>query len=266
VPFLLSSHGMVEPWLWNSQGSLIKLKKTMYWNFLAKKIFSKASVVHAITSLEADRLSKLLPGAKIEIIPNAIDVSMNNDFTSINPQRRILFLGRIEPKKGVDLLIHAFNSAKLSKEWILDIVGPVWSEVYLKYLKQLVVDYKLESNVIFHGPLFGIEKKRLINLAWILAAPSHSEVIGLVNLEAAINSLPSITTYQTGLNDWESGGGKLINPNIQELTQSLVEACSWDYLEQRQRGRASYNLVLKKYSWGVIAPRWLDLYSSILNL
>lgn len=98
------------------------------------------------------------------------------------------------------------------------------------------------------GPLFGEEKRNLIDTAWVLAAPSHSEVVGLVNLEAAARCLPTITTHQTGLHDWEPGDGLLVEPNVDALGQALEAACSWSEQEQRDRGMASRRLVQQRYS------------------
>lgn len=98
------------------------------------------------------------------------------------------------------------------------------------------------------GPLFGEEKRNLIDTEWVLAAPSHSEVVGLVNLEAAARCLPTITTHQTGLHDWEPGDGLLVEPNVDALGQALEAACSWSEQEQRDRGMASRRLVQQRYS------------------
>ena len=264
VPFVFTSHGMLEPWLWNQQGWSMNVKKRIYWATLARASICKASVVHAITPLEKQHLARLFPSKNIVVIPNAINVNLADDFKKVQRSKKILFLGRIEPKKGIDILLHAFKMAKLSKDWSVDIVGPVWSESYMALLESIVKNYDLTDRVLFHGPLFGEEKLKLIDSAWVLAAPSHSEVIGLVNLEASVRCLPTITTHETGLYDWEEGGGVLVAPTVDALKHALEIACSWDEQEQLERGAASRSLVLKRYSWNAVAPMWLSLYSSLI--
>lgn len=263
VPFVFTAHGMLEPWLWNQQGWKIRAKKWLYWSALAYPALSKARVIHAITPLEQKHLARLFPNNCIEVIPNAIDVSDEEDCPQVERGKTILFLGRIEPKKGVDVLLRAFARAKIGKEWSVDVVGPAWSESYLSGLKAIVNECGLGQRVRFRGPLFGEEKRKLIDTAWVLAAPSHSEVVGLVNLEAAARCLPTITTYQTGLHDWELGGGLLVEPNEDALGQALEAACSWSAQEQRDRGLASRRLVQQRYSWQVVMPMWTQLYSSL---
>lgn len=264
VPFVFTAHGMLEPWLWDQQGWRIRAKKLAYWSVLAYPALSKASVIHAITPLEQKHLARLFPNNRIEVIPNAIDVSDAEYCPQDERTKTILFLGRIEPKKGVDLLLRAFARAKISKEWSVDVVGPAWSQAYLSGLKVIVDECGLGGRVRFHGPLFGEVKCKLIDTAWVLAAPSHSEVVGLVNLEAAARCLPTITTHQTGLHDWEQGGGLLVEPNVDALGHALEAACSWSARERRDRGLVSRRLVLQRYSWQAVMPMWAQLYSSLL--
>lgn len=263
VPYVLSSHGMLEPWLWDQQGWLKSAKKRVYWSTLAYPAFCKASVIHAITHLEQKHLAQLFPNNRIEVIPNAIEVSDVEDYPQDERSKTILFLGRIDPKKGIDILLRAFARAKIGKDWSLDVVGPVWSEAYSSKLKEIIDEDGIGERVRFLGPKFGEEKRKLLDTAWVLATPSHSEAIGLVNLEAADRCLPVITTHQTGLHDWELGGGLLVEPNVDALIPALEAACSWNAREQHDRGMASRRLVLQRYSLQAVMPMWLQLYSSL---
>lgn len=265
TPFIFSAHGMLEPWLWDRQGFINYIKKKVYWYLFVKNTISRASVIHAITPLEANNLSKLFPSSHIEVIPNAVDVADIEELPKNPLSKRILFLGRIEPKKGVDVLLEAFSDADLESEWILEIVGPVWSENYYKQLCKIVDSRNMQARIFFLGPLFGLEKQQKIDSSWVLIAPSHSEVIGLVNLEASSRAVPSITTYQTGLYDWEDGGGILIEPNVNSLTKAIKIACSWTLEERIKKGILSHELVKVRYSWDVVIKQWINLYLSILS-
>jgi len=263
APFVVSAHGMLEPWLWSEQGLSILLKKRLYWAAMAYPALRHAAVVHAITPLEKIHLQALFPSSRIEVIPNAINVSDIPPCNSGKLGKRILFLGRLEPKKGLALLLLAFARAKIGKEWVLDVVGPMWSQAYFDELKSIVAEYGLGDRVHFHGALFGDEKIKLIESAWVMVVPSYSEVVGLVNLEAAASCLPTITTYQTGLDDWEDGGGLLVQPDRADLAHSLELACSWSERERTERGQSSWQLVRERYSWQSVLPQWYELYNSL---
>ena len=262
LPSIFTAHGMLVPWLWNQQGMAVRLKKTLFWHLLAAPSLRRCTVVHAITPMERDELRQLLPGNRIEVIPNAIEVGAPT-CSAGNRDQVVLFLGRIEPKKGVDILIRAFAAARLSGNWRLDIVGPSWSDSYLAALKALVREGGIESRVRFLGAVFGSEKETLLASAWVLAAPSHSEVVGLVNLEAGAHYLPSITTHQTGLWDWQEGGGLLVEPAVNDVADALQQAAAWSAAEREQRGEASRLLVERRYSWATVMPLWQELYYNI---
>lgn len=265
VPFVVTAHGMLEPWLWEQQGWRVRAKKQVYWTLLAYPALRSASVVHAITPLERQHLKALFPNNRIEVIPNAIDMDEVSEHGVVREERErlILFLGRIEPKKGVDVLLYAFSKAKIDPEWRVAIIGPVWTQSYQMKLERILAENNLTKRVSFVGPVFGEEKIRWLRKAWVMAVPSHSEVIGLVNLEAAAYRLPTITTHQTGLFDWESGGGLLIQPDVIEMKAALERACSWPESERMERGASSRGLVEQRYSWKAVLPMWMSLYESI---
>lgn len=261
IPFVFSSHGMLEPWLWMEQGRVNYYKKKLYWDYVIKNKLTEAELIHGITPLECDNLAQLFPKNKIVCIPNAVVFEdLEIDFFKKNRKNEILFLGRIEPKKGLHILLEAFSKSKLKSKWKLNIAGPVWNKTYNEKLINYVNSNNLSECVSFLGPVFGDEKERLLRNSWVMVTPSFSEAVGLVNLEGAARGLPSITTHDTGLYNWEEGGGKLINPEPSELKQILESVCSWTSEERFERGLASYNLARKFYSWDAVIPQWESLY------
>lgn len=263
IPFLVSAHGMLEPWLWSKQGLGKYLKKKLYWKTMAYPAFRDSAILHAITPLEKTHFQRLFPNKKIVVIPNAIEIPMLDSSSKLKIEKKILFLGRLEPKKGVHLLLEAFANSSIASDWTLNVVGPTWSDKYQKKLQGIVDHYKLNHRVKFLGPVFGIEKEKLLRESWVMVTPSYSEVVGLVNLEASANCLPTITTHQTGLYNWEQGGGQLIEPEINSVKLSLEQACQWNEEERRERGLASRELVKKHYSWAAVLPLWVELYNDI---
>jgi glycosyltransferase involved in cell wall biosynthesis len=266
VPFLLTSHGMLEPWLWTQQGKFTYFKKKFYWNYLIRSKLANARVVHGITPLECDNLKLLFPKKEIICIPNAIDTKdLDDEYFYQEKQNEILFLGRIEPKKGVHILLEAFANAKIGSEWKLNIAGPVWDDSYMGSLRSYVKSNDLSERVSFLGMVIGDEKIKLLKKSWVMVTPSFSEVVGLVNLEAASHGLPSITTHETGLYNWTKGGGVLISPNPEDLQQSLEYVCSWSMKERLDRGFSSFKLVDEHYSWKVVGPQWECLYNDLIK-
>jgi glycosyltransferase involved in cell wall biosynthesis len=255
IPFVLSPHGMYEPWLWEEG----KLKKKLYFNVVSRSAFAKARYIHAITPEEQKNLQKLFPKTEVVCIPNAIEIEEMVERKE--PSRPyFLFLGRLHPKKGLELLIDVFASLK-TLDFDLKIAGP--ENAYASQLKEKVKQLK-DSRIEFVGAVRGQEKKELFRNAHVFVAPSYSEVVGMVNLEAAMMGTPVITTHQTGLlQEWSRNGGILINPNREELRNAMVNASKWTNQERDTAGKKLREFVIKEYSWKVNKPKWEALYTSM---
>ena len=262
VPVLLSVHGMHEPGIWMQQGILKRTIKRMYWQLMLRPMLRKVNRLHTITPMEAETLQMEFPQVPQVLIPNAIDLRAIKR-PDIPIKRKIIFLGRLHPIKGVDMLLRAFANAKLNAEWRLDIIGPAFDPGYTRRLKGFVESADLQARVNFLGPVYGIEKYRHLAAAWVTVVPSYSEVVALVNLESAAVCTPSITTTTTGLHDWGESGGLLIKPELNPLVDALNKAASWTDNERRSRGRQAREFVSVHYSWQAIGPRWISTYENI---
>jgi len=259
IPFLLSVHGMYEPWLW-TKGTL---KKHFYFNFFAKKYFSKANAIHSITMDEKINLKELFPNTKLIEIPNLIEIPKSEEHLSINEDGKyFLYLGRLDEKKGIDLLIKSFS---LFKEKFILIIAGSYND-YKRKLESIVKSLDLNDKVQFRGFVKGNEKIELIKNSWILVAPSYSEVVGMVNLEAGSLKTPVITTFQTGIKkEWNENGGMLINPELKELETAMSKAASWTLKERNENGNKLHKFVLENYSWSNKMDTWIQIYETSLK-
>ena len=259
VPVLLSLHGMLEEWTWRQKGSVYYFAKRMYWRALLSPVFKLVDTVHVITRLEAETARHELGQISQVLIPNAMDFSKLPALAD-QPRRNFVFLGRLHPKKGVELLIKAFAQARLGDDWRLIIAGPDQDPAYGRRLLQLVRDLRLNDQIQLIGPVYGDGKYKLMSNAWAVVVPSFSEVIAMVNLESAAVCTPTITTRVTGLDDWDQGGGLLIDPREDQLTQALAKVASWSLAERMQNGENAHRFVRERYGWDAIAPKWLEAY------
>lgn len=273
IPTLLSPHGMLNRWHLRHIG-FKELRKLIYWRALAYPAFRHTSLIHAVTPRERDELATWLPGQRIQVIPNAIDLEAmdhlraNAGDESVPPvdEPYLLFLGRLHPVKGIDLLIEAFSQSiqGSKRKFRLLIAGPESDPAYAAKLRSLVRLLGVEQQVTFLGPVFEAQEKiSLYRHAWAFCAPSQTEVMGLVNLEAASVQLPVVTTHETGLWDWEAGGGVLVHPRVEELSRALEQVFSWSESERQDRGQKLQQLVERRYSWQAVGPQWLKLYAGL---
>lgn len=258
IPYVVTAHGMLEPWHLNDK----RLKKKIYLELFLNKIIRRSDVLHAITPFETENLYKLSGHKNIIEIPNFINYSALPDNLNYNPDEEyFLFLSRLHPKKGLDILIQAMNRID-NKSIKLKIVGT--ENAYSDTLKALVKQLSLEERIEFVGAVYGDEKYKLFANAKAFIAPSYSEAIGMVNLEASVCQTPVITTYITGISPlWNNNGGIMINTDVEELVAAINMASSWTQSERVERGLALRNFVIENYSWERKGYLWDDLYNSI---
>jgi glycosyltransferase involved in cell wall biosynthesis len=272
LPILLSPHGMLNSWHLRQAG-FKELRKLIYWRTVAYPAFRHIPLIHAVTPRERDELAPWFPSQSIRVIPNAIDLEAMDRLRPTGGEESsppmdepyLLFLGRLHPVKGIDLLIEAFAQSiqGIKRNFRLLIAGPESDPAYSAKLKSLVSLLRVEEKVTFLGPVVGPQKVSLYRHAWAFCAPSQTEVMGLVNLEAASVELPVVTTHETGLDGWEAGGGVLVHPHVEELSRALNKVFAWSNQERQDRGRKLRQLVERCYSWAAVGPQWLELYSAL---
>lgn len=259
IPNILTSHGMLSDFLMGQKS----LKKSIYKKFVLKKLLQKTQILHAITQYEKEILYKISGNKNIIEIPNLIDVNRSYANTiKYNPEEEyILYLGRFHNVKGIDLLVKAFETSN-PKNLKLYLVG--FKNEYSKSIEDYITSKKLNSRIILRDALIGKEKENIIKNAKALIYPSNSEVIGMVNLEAASLKTPVITTINTGIKkEWSNNGGKLIRPNISELVKTIDTIKNWSLEERLENGNQIFNFVEKEYSWQKKGKIWTDLYNTL---
>jgi len=258
IPYVVTPHGMLEPWHLKDK----KLKKKIYRALVLDKLLAKSKILHAITPFEKENLYKLSGHKTIFEIPNFLHYEKLPHNLAYNPEDEyLLFLSRIHPKKGLDILLQSM--AKINDKKIkLKIVGT--TNPYAEELKRMAKSLGIENRVEFVGGVFGNEKYKLFANAKVFIAPSYSEAIGMVNLEAAACNTPVITSFETGISpEWNNNGGIMIHPNTTALTEAMNQAIAWSDEERRQRGALLSDFVLSNYSWEKQGHLWNELYNAI---
>lgn len=258
IPYVITPHGMLEPWHLNDK----KLKKAIYRKLILDSILNNSNILHAITPIEKENLFQLTNHKNIVEIPNFIHYKDFPENLMYQPKEEyLLFLSRLHPKKGLDILVKSMSKID-NKKIKLKIVGTENS--YSESLKKLGQDLGIENRIEFVGSVYGDEKFRLFANAKVFIAPSYSEAIGMVNLEAAVCNTPVITSYNTGINpNWNTNGGIMIQPNIEVLTKAINESLSWSDDERIDRGKKLSNYVIENYSWEKKGTMWNELYNSL---
>jgi glycosyltransferase involved in cell wall biosynthesis len=186
------------------------------------------------------------------------------------PARRapyILFLSRLHPKKGLEVLIKAFVAAHKNQdfsEWRLVIAGD-GDRDYVNSLKQLVSSNSAHGIVSFIGWVSGDEKRDALRNASLLALPSSQENFGLCVLEALAEGVPVVVSSDVNLaNDIvDAGAGWISAIDVVSLQKTISEAMA-DEEQRLSRGLAG-KVFSRKFSWESVAEELEKMYLAIIR-
>ena len=187
-PFVFSVHGMLAP----SALQRSSWKKTVVGWLGQRASLEAATCVHATAASEYPDIRRLGLKQPVCVVPYGVDVP--ELISAPRPERKtLLFLGRVDPIKRVDVLIRAWREVESAfPEWDLVICGPD-SGGYLPQLQQLV-GMLGPARVAFVGPKYGEDKARLLSSSQLFVLPSYTENFGFVVAEALSAGVPAIVS------------------------------------------------------------------------
>jgi glycosyltransferase involved in cell wall biosynthesis len=257
IKIVLSPHGMLEPWILAHNPWKKKLALFLY----QRTAILRANYLLATAQMEQDNIVKLGFSNLISIIPNGIDLSEVKKEKSIYGTKKMVFLSRIHPKKGIELLLEAWRKSDTT-EWILEIAGNGETD-YIKTLTQSAQDLE---NVRFVGPQYGESKWDFLRSADVMVLPTYSENFGIVVAEALAVGVPVITTKGTPWKDLKTYQcGWWIELSVSNLKRSLEEVMQTPQYQIKTMGTNGQILVKDKYDIKAVAKNMRSLYQKILN-
>lgn len=257
IKVILSPHGMLEPWIMAQNSWKKRLGLFLY----QRKAIQRAKCLHTTAEMEALNIEYLGFKTPIHIIPNGIDLNDIKGMKKNYGTKKIVFLSRIHPKKGVELLLEAWRNSN-TNEWVLEIAGN-GDENYIENLSQSARDLK---NVNFVGAKYGQEKWDFLRSADVMILPTHSENFGIVVAESLAIGVPVVTTQGTPWEDLEIHEcGWWINLSVSNLENVIEKIISTPVHELEIMGQKGRKLVTEKYEIRSVACRINDLYKKTLD-
>jgi len=266
VPLVVTPHGMLDPWNMSNR----KWRKRFYLLWRMRKNLNRAAALHFATTIERDAVArlKLRPPALIE--PFGIDVHEFFDLPSpgtfraaypqLGDRRLIVFLGRLDYGKGLELLIPAF--AKVAgDDAALVIIGPDSNSGYRKTVEEMIDQHDLRDRTLLTGMLSGRDKLAALVDAYLLAHPSYHENFGLVVPEALACGCPVIVSDQVYLHPQitTAGVGSVVNVTVDSMANELQRWLNDPAIRNTFADRAR-SYALSTFNWDIIARNWAGHY------
>lgn len=271
VPYLITPHGMLSPW----NLSRSKWAKRLYLFFRLRRNLDRAAAIHYTCEVERDLVVPLKLKAPPLVERLGLDLS---EFRNLPPQGAfrarwpqlgqkpfVLFLGRIDYKKGLDILIPAFAAARLG-DTPLVIAGPD-RDGYEPTIRVLVAQHHLQDRVLFTGMLHGRDRLEAYVDAALFTLTSHQENFGITVIEAMACGCPVLISDQVNIHGEVtlSGGGEVIPTDVEITNRRLKWWIEADGPTRRAAGAKGQAFVRERYGWEINARDWKEHYQLLRN-
>jgi glycosyltransferase involved in cell wall biosynthesis len=219
-------------------------------------------ILHATSKEEKDISTLQIPKIRAEIIHNGVDIPIHwtSNKAYLSNKLRLLYLGRLDPKKGLENLIDAM--ALLDNPQITLSIYGSGNSGYTSKLQNKVKQAGLcDGRVKFNGHVEGEAKDAAFRNADILILPSHSENFGMAIAEALAHGVPVIASRNTPWNGLEMKKcGLWVDNSPKSLVDAINSIRKMDLAEMSQNGR---QWMKDEFSWDVIGNKIFNLYNEV---
>ncbi|PLK27031.1 glycosyltransferase [Novosphingobium sp. TH158] len=255
-PYIVSPHGMLDPWI-TARG---RWKKALARAGYERNSWSRAWALHGLTEAEAGDIAREAGRQDVLIIPNAGPPA--GDHPGELPPPVVAYLGRIHAKKNLVALVEGWSRASKPAGARLRIGG--WGDDADVAALQSAIAAS-DGSIEFLGALFGDDKRALIEGARFMVLPSHSEGLPMAMLEAWAAGRPTIMTTQCNLPEGFAAGAALDSGfDPAAIARAVETALALDAAQWRNMAEAALRLAAGPFSEQAVAARWGAAYAGAL--
>lgn len=272
VPYLIRPLGTLAPYGMRQR----RLLKALSFRLVERRTLARAAALHCTSEMESDEIRALGVATRTAVIPLGIDV---DPFTRARPgnwlaqraphlahRRILLFLSRIDPKKGLELVLDALAELRAGNAPQLALVVAGTGEpAYLRTLHQRAQRLAINESVLWAGHLEGAEKLQALAAAYAFVLPSWAENFGLAAVEALAAGVPVVITRHVGIQADVAAAqaGIIIERKASALTQALRGLLDQPELRAEMATNAR-RLAHDRFAQPIMTQRLLELYRSVL--
>jgi glycosyltransferase involved in cell wall biosynthesis len=269
TPYFVFPHGMLDPWF-RTAYPLKHAKKWIYWQLCERHVLHDAAAVF-FTCDEERRLARTTFQAyhcREQVVaygtsgpgPAALQQARawRDSMPDLNDRPFWLFLGRIHPKKGVELLLKAYGAhAAATNDPVpaLVVAGPCSDGSYRAELERIIATLPATCRVIWSGMLEGDQKWGALRSAEVFVLPSHQENFGIAVVEALAAGTPVLISRK--VNIWaeieQAGAGMADTDNVEGTLRLLNRWTETRMAERYKMRAAAAELFNQRYEIGRVA-------------
>ena len=271
IPYVVSLRGMLDDWSMDQSG----LRKRVFLAVGGRRYLEKAGAVHCTADAELEQSRKWFPRGTGVVVPNLIDLEpyaeppdqtlAQNAWPEINePSFTVLFLSRIQVKKGIEHLIDAV--AILQGDGRADvrvIVAGTGDDDYVAAMRARAETAGVEGRFTWAGHVGGDLKNSLYAACDVFALPTSQENFGFVFFESLASGTPVVTTdlVDTRHEIERSGGGVIIPQSAARFAEAIASFASGER-DGVAMGAAGRKWTLENLDTSRVAAEFEAVYES----
>jgi len=272
VPYLIRPHGSLDPYLTGRH----PVRKRIFTSLFLQRDLDHAAAIHFNTQEEMQLTESIGIKAPGVVVPGGINPSefshlpargsFSHKYPEVRDKKIVLFLSRINFKKGLDILARAFGEvAQKRKDVYLVLTGPD-NEGYATKVRAWLREEGALGRSLFTGMLSGQEKLAALRDSDIFVLSSYTENFGIAVVEAMACGLPVVISNR--VNIWrevnDAGAGIVTNCESHEVAEAIMRLLDNRNLRE-EMGKRGKKLVEEKYTWPELAKQITQVYEQILE-
>jgi glycosyltransferase involved in cell wall biosynthesis len=274
VPYVMRPLGLLNRWGMENRR---RWMKALSFRLLDRSALDHAAAIHYTSHAELDEAATLGLRARPVVVPLAIDCTAYSTLPSSQPffekfpevagKRVILFLSRLDPKKGLESLLDAFARIHLAKLNCMLVIGGNGDASYESHLREYAARLHLERHLIWAGFLSGDDKGAALAAADLFVLPSRSENFGIALVEALAAGKACITTEGVAVSeDMRERDAGLVIPvdDVTALAEAMKRMLTDDALRSRS-GMNAARLAADRFSLQAMGEALAALYATIVR-
>ncbi len=269
LPTLLFCRLLRKPVVWSPRGQLQRWEGSTrplfkrFWEIICNRLLNpRLSVLHVTSTNEADESHRRIARVRVEIVENGVEIPTETPDRLWTPvgTLRLLFIGRLDPKKGIENLLRAL---KQFDEKVSLIVCGTGDPDYASSLRMLAAELGLSARVKFAGQVEGEAKSRAFWNADTCVVPSHTENFAMVVAEALAYGVPVIASRGTPWKELvERQCGLWVENDPSSLANAVTEMRGRNLGQMGKNGRWWME---QSFSWASVAGRMHAVYSNLVS-
>ncbi len=269
TPYVVRPHGTLDPYLFRRH----RWRKWVMEALFQTRVLREAAAMHYASAEEARLAEPFACGARAIVIPNGVNIDdyatlpAAGTFRSAHPEidgrKIVLFLGRVNFKKGLDILADAFGRlTRMRDDLHLVIAGPDDGEE--RRARRWLADARALARTTFTGMLIGEAKLAALRDSDVFVLPSYSENFGLAVVEAMACGLPVVISDKVNIcREIAAAGAGRVTPLDPTQLAHAIAAYVDDPSGAQRAGCRGQALVSERFQWTTVAVALEAMYRDV---